>query len=72
VTYVLPTSPDDAEPAGRDRLSSLLPPDRAAAARAAFAAIQPEIDKLRALDLREVHPAVVFSARPAGAAEEAE
>ena len=41
-----------------------LPPERFAEVAVAFAEIRAEIDKLRALDLEETHPAVVF--RPIG------
>jgi hypothetical protein len=39
-------------------------PERAAANLAAFRAILPEIEKLRELDLADVHPAVVFDPAP--------
>jgi hypothetical protein len=44
-----------------------LPPDRLEEALRAFAEIRAEIDKLHALDLADLHPAVVF--RPIEAEE---
>ena len=37
-----------------------LPPERLQEVLAAYADIRGEIDKLRALDLSDVHPAIVF------------
>jgi hypothetical protein len=39
-------------------------PERAVANLAAFRTILPEIEKLRELDLADVHPAVVFDPAP--------
>lgn len=59
------TPPDPTDPTDPRRLTGLaLPPERFAEVAAAFAEIRAEIDKLRALDLGETHPAVVF--RPIG------
>ena len=52
-------TPDD--PLDPHLLTGLdLPPDRLREVAAAFAAIRAEIDRLRALDLGETPPAVVF------------
>lgn len=48
-----------------------LPAERRAAVLAAFQSVAEEIAKLRALDLTDVHPAVVFSPLPANEQEEA-
>ena len=52
------------------RLITGLPADdaRMAEVAAAFAAIRPAIEALRALDLDDVHPAVVFRPLPARSA----
>ena len=44
----------------RDVLGIDLPPERLAENLAAFARILEEIEKLRALDLADIHPSVVF------------
>jgi hypothetical protein len=41
-----------------------LPPERLRDLAETFAEIRAEIDKLRALDLGETHPAVVFAPEP--------
>jgi hypothetical protein len=43
-----------------------LPEDRREALLAAFEAIAGEIARLRALDLTDVHPAVIFDPTPGG------
>ncbi len=41
-----------------------LPPERLRELAESFAEIRAEIDKLRAIDLGETHPAVVFAPEP--------
>jgi len=61
---------DADDPLSPARLTGLdLPPERLAEVAAAFAEIRAEIEALRALDLGETHPGVLF--RPVMPGEEA-